>query len=577
MKRSFLQSALAAGAISWLLSVSPMVQMASAFDNTNVLVESAVNNIYQKRYKEAHKQLSEAYEQSPRHPGVHFNLGRLFELTGNYAEAVKEYQLAAVLDPSMIAARRGIARCTVDLKRQRSEEQNAVGMQVLDQAARDRASRQSPAPVVTNDMVRPELPTQIQEPAPPIISRPVQRPTVARPVQSAQQSQQLVSLPAMPRSPELPTVENLRVPPLPRQVTQKMRERPSSPTEDRVEGLLEEGKFQKALEIVQPMLETDQDNPRLHYLQGKAFSLKGDLFAAIKNLEEAIRVDEHFHAAYFLLAQNYARVNLLDDAMKNYQIYFKVKPQASVAVEMARIYERMGKSELAREFYAKANAMNPGNPTLQSRVANLEGEAANDLYLRANHAFTLNDFAGALTLYQQALNLKGLDETYRRDAERKVEMARLRAREEAQKQAPANEGFTTTRHIYGTSNLNWNQLANVQFQTNFTEPVTVEWRGFIAKTTKRYGRDMLVMIKELSQGELDDFGRDRNDFRLNPNFNNQPVFLLVAPNGTTFPPFARPGTMITFSGQTEWRKYDVPNDLGQMVKLPALDFISAHP
>lgn len=571
MKQTILRKALLTGAMAWLLFAPSLVQPISAFDNTNVLVESAVNNIYQKRYKEAHKQLSDAYEKSPRHPGVHFNLGRLFELTGNYAEAVKEYQLAAVLDPSMIAARRGIARCTVDLKRQRSEESNAASMQVLEQAARDRASRPTPAPVVTNDMVRPEMPRE--EPAPPIVSRPIQTP---RPGQQPPQ-QQLVSLPAMRRSPELPAVENLRVPPLPPQVTQRVREQAPSAAEDRIEGLLEDGKHQKALEIIQPMLENDQDNPRLRYLQGKAFSLKGDLFAAIKNLEEAIRVDEHFHGAYYLLAQNYARVNLLDDAMRNYQIYFKVKPQASVAVEMARIYERMGKNELAREFYAKANAMNPGNPTLQSRVANLEGEAANDLYLRANHAFTLNDFTGALNLYQQALNLKGLDPTYRRDAERKVEMARLRAREADQIQAPVTQGFATTRHIYGTSNLRWNQLANVGFDTSFTEPVTVEWRGYVAKTTKRYGRDMLVMIKELDQGELDDLGRDRNDFRLNPNFNNQPVFLLVAPNGTNFPPFAKPGTMLTFSGRTEWRKYDVPNDLGQMVKLPAFDFISGHP
>ncbi|MDN5279833.1 MAG: hypothetical protein PWR01_3798, partial [Clostridiales bacterium] len=88
-----------------------------AFDNTNILVEEAVNHIYQQRYKQAHQALKNAYEQSPRHPGVHFNLGRLFELTGNFSEALKEYRLAAGLDTSMVAARRGIARCVVELKR----------------------------------------------------------------------------------------------------------------------------------------------------------------------------------------------------------------------------------------------------------------------------------------------------------------------------------------------------------------------------------------------------------------------------------------------------------------------------
>jgi Tfp pilus assembly protein PilF len=70
----------------------------TAFDNTNILVEQAVNHIYQKRYLQAHQTLKEAYEQSPRHPGVHFNLGRLFELTGNYNEALKEFRLAASLN-----------------------------------------------------------------------------------------------------------------------------------------------------------------------------------------------------------------------------------------------------------------------------------------------------------------------------------------------------------------------------------------------------------------------------------------------------------------------------------------------
>ena len=81
-----------------------------AFDNTNILVEEAVSHLYRQRYQEAHKALKEAYEKSPRHPGVHYNLGRLFEATGNFSEALKEYSLAASLDTTMVAARRGIGR-----------------------------------------------------------------------------------------------------------------------------------------------------------------------------------------------------------------------------------------------------------------------------------------------------------------------------------------------------------------------------------------------------------------------------------------------------------------------------------
>jgi hypothetical protein len=84
------------------------------------------------------------------------------------------------------------------------------------------------------------------------------------------------------------------------------------------------------------------------------------------------------------------------------------------------------------------------------------------------------------------------------------------------------------------------------------------------------------MIKELTRDELDAMNRDRNDYRLNKHFNNQPVFLIAAKkNG--FPPFAREGKMITFTGTTDWRTYNIINDLGQSIKLPAFEFISAYP
>jgi hypothetical protein len=92
----------------------------------------------------------------------------------------------------------------------------------------------------------------------------------------------------------------------------------------------------------------------------------------------------------------------------------------------------------------------------------------------------------------------------------------------------------------------------------------------------RHGREFLLMIKDLSRDELDEMGKDRNDYRLNKHFNGQPIFLVSAPRGQV-PPFARQGSFITFTGTTDWRFYDVPNDLGQMVKLPSFELISAYP
>ena len=385
-----------------------------------------------------------------------------------------------------------------------------------------------------------------------------------------------IKLAAMPTSPQLPKPADLKLPPIPPEVTREVRNRTKTSVENEAEQAIEAGNVDKAMEILETLQGRDPDNPRVHFLIGKAFGLKGDLFSAIKHFEETIKVDEHFYAAYYLLAQHYAKVNLLDDAIRNYLMYFGVKPQARVAVEIARTYERMGRAEEAKQFYAKANAMNPGNPNVQAQLHQSEGDVANNLYLRANHAFTKEHFDDAVNLFRQALSTPGLDPTYRRDAVRKVEAARLRAEQKRRAARPAQVGYTTTRKEYGTVNLRYSQLADVDFRTRFTGPVQVEWRGHIARKVRRYGRDFLLMIKELSRDELDEMRRDRNDYRLNKNFNNQPLFLVSAPVGG-FPPFAREGSQITFTGTTNWRFYEVLNDLGQSVKLPSFEFISAHP
>lgn len=552
----------------WKLLATALLSTAlpafAQFDDTNILVEEAVNHIYQQRYKQAHQSLQRAYERSPRHPGVHFNLARVFELTGNFSEALKEYQLAAVLDPSMVAARRGIARCTVEMKRRRGEEQTAV----LENAAQERAAaaqRQQQSRRVSRPQQRTEAPVVTQAYAPdlPVL-----------PQSGRQQVQQ--TLPAMPPSTQLPPADSLRVPPLPPQAAKKAKESLKTSAESRAEDFIERGRYQQAIDLLESLLETDSDNPRLHYLLGKSYSLKGDLFAAIKHLEEATRVDEHFHGAYYLLAQNYSKVNLLDEALKNYQTYFAVKPQAGVAVEIARIYERMGRSDLAREFYAKANSMNPGNPNLQSRLDQASTDVSNDLYLRASQAFTTEDFTGAATLYEQALAGSGLSSTYRNDARRKLEIARVRAAEAEEIAKPARDGWAASRKIYGTTDLTYKQLLDINFRTRFTGPVTLEWRGYVARTITRYGLDFLLMIKELSQEELDQSGRDRNDFRLSPGFNNQPVFLVSTSKGG-FPQFAKQGSLITVTGSTDWKTYRMINDLGQAIDLPAITYMAAHP
>jgi tetratricopeptide (TPR) repeat protein len=520
-----------------------------SFDNTNILVEEAVNHIYQQRYKKAHQTLKEAYEKSPRHPGVHFNLGRLFELTGNFDEALKEYRLAATLDTSMVAARRGIARCGVELKRRKVQQAKVPNITIEKQTAPIVKSQ----PARQTQTQRPVIVTQnlTREPAPPTIQ-----------------------LPEVPRLPQMNNSDDSRLPPLPTKIAQQVSQKSSA--ENKAEKLINEGKTDQAIAELNRILQQNGDSANAHFLMGKALSLTSDLFGSIKHLEEAIRVDEKTFDAYFLLGRNYAKVNLLEDAIKNYQIYYGVKPQASVALEIARIYENMGRLDLAKSYYSKANTMNPGNANLQSRLSQTTGNLANDLYLRGNHAYTVGLHKEAINLFQQALNTKGLQETYKRDAIRKIEVARFKTNQLIEQQRPAKEGFQTSRKIYGSVNLRYSQLADINFKTRFTGPITVEWTGHISRIISRHGRDFLLMIKELSRDELDEMRRDRNDYRLNKHFNNQPVFLVAAPKGQ-LPKFAKEGKVITFTGTTDWRFYSVINDMGQSINLPSFDYVSGFP
>ncbi|MDD3001537.1 MAG: tetratricopeptide repeat protein [Candidatus Riflebacteria bacterium] len=509
-----------------------------AFDNTNILVEQAVNHIYQQRYHDAHRVLKEAYEKSPRHPGVHFNLGRLFEQTGNFEEALKEYRIAASLDNSMVAARRGIARCAVELKRIRAEE-IAKGAKLL----------------------QPQQQMQVRQ------QMPIQPQSQAQP----QPQQQYAPAPIVTQV--FTATNDLKLPTLPARVIQNVSKITG---EDKAEGLINSGKTAEAKKLLDDILDKNPDSPKGHFLMGKILSNEGNLFPAISHLEEALRVDEKFYDAYYLLGRNYSRVNLLEDSLKNYITYYSVRPQATVALEIGRVYETMANSIMANEYYAKANAMNPGNPNLQMRMTETASNLANDLYLRASHAFSVNQFKEAYNLFSQAVDTGNLSEGAKRDALRKIEIARFRLMEEVQRTAAARQGFAATQKNYAATSLKYYQLADAGLRNSYTEGLTVEWRGYIAKKFVRYGRDVLLMIKELDRDELDYMSFPENSYKLNKHYNNQPIFLLETQKGG-FPNFIRQGRMITFNGKTEWKYYDILNEMSSPVRVPVFEFIAAYP
>lgn len=548
--------------LSTLIMASPIV-FAEGFDNTNILVEQAVNHIYNQRYKQAHSTLKEAYEQSPRHPGVHFNLGRLFELTGNFEEALKEYRLAASLDQSMIAAKRGMARCSVELKK----------------AGISTAPIQSNAPVVTqrqnnnqNQYVLPStpVPTNRQQAYEVPMAAPQQQRTSAPVVSQNAYSQRND---AVQTSKVYSSTNNLSLPTLPQASVVK---KTVTTAESKAATKLDNGDTEGAIKDLNKILDKNPDSAEAHYLMGKALNLKSDLFGSIKHLEEAIKVDEKCYEAYYLLGRNYSKVNLLDDSIRNYLVYYGVKPQAKVAIEIARVYETMGKTAQANDFYNRANSMNPGNSNIQMQVNESAVSLANDLYLRGNHAFSINQFREAASLLKQAVETNSLPEAAQRDALRKLEIARFRINERDQQLAPMRQGFEETRKQFASTSLKYYQLMDSKYKNNFTNAISVEWTGYIAKKIRRYGRDFLLMIKTLDRDEMEYMNKTDNDYRLNKHYNNQACFLLMAPKDG-FPNFCKEKTMITFNGKCDWQSYEIVNEMGATMSLPTFDFVSAFP
>lgn len=553
-------------ALLFLTLIAASAPAFADFDNTNILVEQAVNHIYQQRYKQAHSVLKEAYEKSPRHPGVHFNLGRLFELTGNFEEALKEYRIAASLDQSMVAARRGMARCSVEIKKASAAKQTYSAPVPPTAPIVNQGQAYTVQPPVQNNGY--QLPVN---PAPMYSQAPQAQENRAPVINQQAYSQNRND--AVQTSQVYNSTSNLSLPPLPAKVvTQASR----STGEDKARKMLDNGDTSGAIKSLNKILDNNPDSPEAHYLMGKALSINNDLFGSIKHLEEAIRVDEKYYEAYYLLGRNYAKVNLLDDAIKNYQIYYGVKPQASVAVEMARIYETMGKQALANDYYNRANSMNPGNSNLQMQVNESAVSFANDLYLRGNHAFSINQFREAANLLNQAISTNSLPDAARRDALRKLEIARFRISERDAEVAPMMKGYQETRKNFAPTTLKYYQLTDSKYKNNFTNAIYVEWTGYVYKKISRHGRDFLVMIKEMDRDELETMNKTENDYRMNKHYNNQPVFLIMAPKGN-FPSFIKEKTLITFTGTTDWQFYEITNEMGQPMKLPTFDFVSAYP
>ena len=124
----------------------------------------------------------------------------------------------------------------------------------------------------------------------------------------------------------------------------------------------EQGRFAEAEALLRTALERTPDDPTLQLGLGVVLRKQGQLKAAVKCFEQAIRLDEGWAAPWFERGQTFEKGGALADAGRDYEHAIKLEPDnAPVLAALASLHARQGRPELARPLAKQALALEPGN------------------------------------------------------------------------------------------------------------------------------------------------------------------------------------------------------------------------
>jgi tetratricopeptide (TPR) repeat protein len=119
---------------------------------------------------------------------------------------------------------------------------------------------------------------------------------------------------------------------------------------------------------------------RLHANRGKAYFAKGDNESAIKDYDEAVRLDPNYAAAFAGRADAYNAKGDMDKALADYTESIRLDPKYAPAyVSRAVIYNKKGLHERAIADSNTALALDPQSAGAQeNRLAGIEGKSKRD-------------------------------------------------------------------------------------------------------------------------------------------------------------------------------------------------------
>ncbi len=133
----------------------------------------------------------------------------------------------------------------------------------------------------------------------------------------------------------------------------------------------EAGRFEKAREQLQALVEREPNNSEYHRLLGQACAELGDPEAAIDHLIDALRWDPKNTHALLMMGNLQAQHRKdIDTAMRYYEAALEAKPDDYLAANnIAAQFLNMGKWNEAEGWFEKAASIEPGYPNTRHGLA----------------------------------------------------------------------------------------------------------------------------------------------------------------------------------------------------------------
>jgi putative PEP-CTERM system TPR-repeat lipoprotein len=153
--------------------------------------------------------------------------------------------------------------------------------------------------------------------------------------------------------------------------------------------LLKQGKTNESIELLSKVVELKPDSPDAQRRLGLSLMMGGDDAAGEEHLTAATKLDSSNKSGEILLILNYLRQKQYDKAQEAAMAYRDKFPEKAFSYNiLGRVYQIIGKKQEAKETFAKALELEPGNPPASQNLADIainekDYDKARNYYLTA--------------------------------------------------------------------------------------------------------------------------------------------------------------------------------------------------